>query len=120
MTAPKLKPVHTSASLLGRTIRWTFSDGPTKGHTFEHTFNDDGSVVWRSVDGASSTKLNREKVSGVAPVGDDVAVVSYLASNGFTLTVALNFTDMQMTGFASNNEVWTMQRGHFELLPQAD
>lgn len=27
------------ASLQGKTIRWTFQDGPTKGHTFEHTLS---------------------------------------------------------------------------------
>ena len=44
--------------------------------------------------------------------------MSYLAGNGFTLTVALNFADMQMSGIASNNETWTVQKGSFELLPE--
>ena len=63
-----MKPPPTSATLLGRTIRWTFSDGPVKGQTFDHTFNDDGSVTWRSVGGDAKTTLNREKHSGVVPV----------------------------------------------------
>lgn len=76
-------------SLLGRTIRWTCTDGPVAGQTFEHTFNDDdGNVVWRSVDGKDSTKLDREKFSAVAPINDDVVVVSYLAASGHALTVA--------------------------------
>jgi hypothetical protein len=117
MNPQAMKPASLSASLLGRTIRWTFSDGPVKGQTFEHTFNDDGSVVWRSIGGKTSTTLNRESVGAVAPVNDQVTLVSYLASNGFTLTVALNFVDMQMVGFASNGQTWAMQRGSFEVLP---
>ena len=113
------KPPSASASLLGRTIRWTFNDGPVKGQTFDHTFNDDGSVVWRIVSGKPNAPLNRETHSGVVPLGDQVAMVSYLSSNGFTLTAALNFADMRLTAFASNGESWTMQRGSFELLPEA-
>ena len=41
-------------SLSGRTIRWTFVDGPTAGTTFEHSLDPDGSIVWRAIDGASS------------------------------------------------------------------
>ena len=33
----------------GRTIRWTFADGPTAGTTFEHEFKHDGTVVFRTV-----------------------------------------------------------------------
>lgn len=113
-----LKPPPTSATLLGRTIRWTFSDGPSKGATFEHTFNDDGSVTWRAVDGEGKAQLNHERHAGVAPVSEHVVLASYLAANGFTLTVALNFADMQMTGIASNHETWTVQKGSFELLPE--
>ena len=32
-------------SLIGKTVRWTFADGPVAGKTYEHTFNADGSVV---------------------------------------------------------------------------
>ena len=64
-------------ALVGRTIRWRFADGPVAGQTFEHTFNSDGSVVWRSVDGKEPTKLNHEKFGAVAPISDDVVVVSY-------------------------------------------
>jgi hypothetical protein len=38
-------------SLSGKSIRWTFADGPMAGTTFEHLFDDDGSVTWRIVDG---------------------------------------------------------------------
>ncbi|MES3015128.1 MAG: hypothetical protein V4750_15560, partial [Pseudomonadota bacterium] len=55
-------------ALLGRTIRWRFSDGPVAGQTFEHTFSTDGSVVWRSVDGKAPTQLHHEKFGVVAPI----------------------------------------------------
>lgn len=104
-------------ALLGRTIRWRFTDGPVAGQTFEHTFNTDGSVVWRSVDGSDPTKLNHEKFGAVAPVSDDVAVVSYVSASGYTLTVALNLAQGRMVGFASGHDTWTQQKGSFELLP---
>ena len=107
-----------ATALLGRTIRWRFNDGPVAGQTFEHTFNDDGSVVWRSVDGKDPTKLNHEKFGAVAPISDDVVVVSYVSASGYTLTVALNLTQGKMVGFASGHDTWVQQKGTFELLPE--
>ena len=112
---------HTDATaLLGRTIRWRFADGPVAGQTFEHTFDDDGSVVWRRVDGPDATTLHHEKFGAVAPISDDVVLVSYAASSGYTLTVALNLATGRMVGFASGHEVWAQQKGTFELLPEPD
>ena len=31
----------------GKTIRWSYDDGPVAGKTFEHTFTDEGTVSWR-------------------------------------------------------------------------
>ena len=107
-----------SGALLGRTIRWRFADGPVAGQTFEHTFQDDGSVVWRSVDGKEPTKLHHEKFGAVSPISDDVAIVSYVSASGYTLTVALNLALGQMVGFASGHDTWMQQRGTFELLPE--
>ena len=105
-------------ALLGRTIRWRFSDGPVAGQTFEHTFNTDGSVVWRSVDGPEPTRLHHERHAAVAPMSDDVVVVSYVSAQGITLTVALNLALGQMVGFASGHDAWNQQKGVFELLPE--
>jgi hypothetical protein len=105
-------------TLLGRTIRWRFADGPVAGQTFEHTFNDDGSVVWRSVDGKEPTKLHHEKFGAVAPISDDVVVVSYVSAGGYTLTVALNLAQRTMVGFGSGHDTWAQQKGTFELLPE--
>ena len=105
-------------ALLGRTIRWRFSDGPSAGQTFEHTFNGDGSVVWRSVDGEEPTKLHREKFGSIAPISDDVVAVSYASAGGYTLTVALNLDTSQMVGFTSGHDTWAQHKGSFELLPE--
>ena len=107
-----------ATALLGRTIRWRFSDGPVAGQTFEHTFNDDGSVVWRSVDGQNRTNLHREKFGAVAPISDDVVVVSYASASGYALTVVLNLAQGKMVGFASGHDTWAQQKGTFELLPE--
>ena len=31
----------------GKTIRWTFTDGPMAKKTFEHRFDENGTVTWR-------------------------------------------------------------------------
>ena len=36
-----------SDPIRGKTIRWTYDDGPMAGKSFEHTFGDDGVVTWR-------------------------------------------------------------------------
>lgn len=102
-------------TLVGRTIRWRFADGPVVGQTFEHTFNSDGSV-----DGKEPSKLNHEKFDAVAPISDDVVLVSYVAVSGYTLTVALNLAQGKMVGFASGHDTWAQQKGSFELLPEPD
>ena len=102
-------------SLRGRTIRWTFTDGPTAGTTYEHIFNNDGSIGFRGTDKAQRGDFARAKDGTVAKIGDGIFVVSYLSESGFTLTVILSTHDRTMIGFASNNESWFQQKGTFEL-----
>jgi hypothetical protein len=102
-------------SLYGRKIRWTFEDGPTQGHTFEHRFEEDGSVVWRST--GPGAKEHHDSASAAVRISDDVHVVSYLSKeSGYTLTVALNLKTGTATGFASNGKEWVQQSGTFEVL----
>ena len=103
--------------LSGKTLRWTFADGPVAGKTYEHTFNADGSVEYRSIDGASKGKPTRENECATVKVADGIFVISYLAASGYTLTVALNFHDRRMVGFASNSKKWYRQHGTFEVVP---
>lgn len=103
------------ASLHGKTLRWTFKDGPVRGHTFEHTFASNGSLRWRSA--GADAKEHHESASAAVRVSDDVHVVSYLSKeSGYTLTVALNLTSGTATGFASNGKEWVQQSGVFEVL----
>jgi hypothetical protein len=102
-------------SLYGKTIRWTFKDGPTKGMTFEHTFEDDGTVVWRSP--GPDAKDHSENSSAAVKVSDDVHLVSYLSKDsGYTITAALNLDTGIATCFASNGKDWVQQSGTFEVV----
>jgi len=106
----------------GQTMRWTWTDGPTKGTTHEHTFNDDGTVVWHKVTGDAQPKpeQNGEHAEyAVFKVTDDVSAVSYLSDSGYTLSVVLNFADKDLVGFASNSEQWYPVKGKFEVVGPA-
>ncbi len=95
--------------LLGRTIRWTCTDGPVAGQTFEHSF-DNGRKA-----GVAPTG---ETFVAVVPVDDDIVVVSSLAAGGQALLATLNFADRRMVGFLLDHDSWTRQRARFELLPE--
>ena len=49
-------------------------------------------------------------------MSDHVFLISYLGASGYTLTVALNFINRRMVGFASNEEAWYRQQGTFEVV----
>lgn len=104
-------PIH------GKTIRWTFDDGPMEGKTFEHTFEEGGAVSFREVgadgDGGEG-KPSRVEQSKIAEVGEDVHAVSYLGSSGYTLTTVLDFRTGRLVAFASNEKELTVQSGTFE------
>lgn len=101
----------------GRTIRFRWTDGPTKGKTHEHVFHEDGTVEWHDVESAQQGQGTKERPKyGAERVGDGVAVVSYLSSSGYTLTVVLNERDRSIVGFASGARDWFPVRGTYELV----
>jgi hypothetical protein len=103
--------------IVGKKMHFTWSDGPTKGETHEHLFNADGSVDYHKVTGEPQKgKPTHEKKYGAVKVMDDVYVVSYLGSSGYTLTVVLNFKDHALVGFASNDKQWFPVKGTFEVV----
>lgn len=110
----------TPTSLSGRTVRWTFEDGPAAGGTYEHTFAPDGSVSFHKVDGdAGDTKggkPTREKRYTSFEVAPGVQLVSYLGDSGYTLTVAMNFDTGRLYGFASNDKEWHPVSGTLEVV----
>ena len=113
----------------GKTIQWTYEDGPMAGKTFEHTFASDGTVTWRekSADdkNAKSSSNGKQKSAKpsteakakyeVASINDDVCAVSYLAASGFTLTSVLDFDSGTVVSFASNEKELIPQHGMFEV-----
>jgi hypothetical protein len=102
-----------SNPIRGKTIRWTFSDGPMANKTFEHSFAGDGSVTWRMI-GSTEDKPGSAKKYEVATVGQDVYAVSYLSSSGYTLTVVLDYRTGRLVAFASNEKQLVLQHGTFE------
>ena len=102
----------------GKTLRFSFSDGPTAGKTYEHRFHEDGTVTWRDAaaspkPGASNEAGNRPKYAAMK-VAQNACAVSYLSASGYTLTVVLNFDDHRLVGFASNDKQWFPVKGSFE------
>ena len=112
-----------SPEIRGKTHRWTWTDGPTKGKVHEHVFHEDGTVEWRDADTpqadksqkADSEPKERPEYAAIK-VAEDVYVVSYLAPSGFTLTVVLNFQDHKIVGFASGEKDWYPVQGTFEVV----
>jgi len=120
-----------SDPIRGNTIRWTYDDGPVAGKTFEHVFGKDGTVTWSEISGDPEKKTTKPSTDGqrkaerrpteakakyeVAPVNDEVCVVSYLAASGYTLTSVLDFASGTVVSFASNEKELVQQRGIFEV-----
>ena len=100
----------------GRIIRYTWTEGPTKGSSHEHVFNDDGSVIWKCLDGPYKGHAGRERDYAALKIGIDTYLVSYLAASGYTLAVALNFQDHTLVGIASNAKEWHPCKGTFEVI----
>jgi hypothetical protein len=106
-----------STSLSGRILRWKFEEGPTAGGTYEHTFQTDGGVMFRKVDGTETGKLTRVDKYASYEVAPEVHLVSYLAAeSGYTLTIAMNFETRRLYGFASNGKEWHPVSGTLEVV----
>lgn len=115
-TARAEAPQAARDSVRGRTIRWTWSEGPVAGVTHEHEFRRDGTVKWRVLSGPQKGHEAVEDEYEVFGVSETVAMVSYRAASGHTLTVTLNFETGEMFGFASGRGQWHPGRGIFEVV----
>lgn len=123
-----MSPNKAVPELAGSTLRFTFTDGPTRGKTYEHAFSEDGTVTFRDVDGAETsrsrdangnaggTESKEAPRYGAFRVGDHIQAISYLASNGYTLSVVLDSNTGELQGFASNDKEWYQLRGTFEVV----
>jgi hypothetical protein len=113
------RPDRAHPAISGQTIRWTIEEGPLAGSTFEHAFGENGTVVWRGVEGPGKCPPREENAYAALKITEDVYLLSYLASNGFTHTFALDFGNRRLVGFASNETQWHQMRGTFEILQAA-
>ena len=112
-----MSDVQRAAEIRGKTMNWTWTDGPTKGKTHVHDFHEDGTVEWRDAGTPKKDGPAKERVEYAAiKVGNGIYLVSYLAPSGFTLTVALNFHDSKIVGFASGAKEWHPIQGTFEVV----
>ena len=118
--------VSQAREVRGKTMQWTWTEGPTKGATHEHVFHEDGTVEWHQV-GADQKKTTSKEVGksqkmqhpeyAAMQAADGVVAVSYLApESGYTLTVVLNFNDHKMVGFASGAKDWYPVKGTFKVV----
>jgi hypothetical protein len=112
------------SAVRGKTIRLTWTEGPTKGSAHEHVFHQDGTVEWYDAAAAKGTSSQSQQASrpkekpryAALRVADDIYAVSYLSASGYTLTVVLNFKDRRMVGFASSAKDWHPVQGTFEVV----
>jgi hypothetical protein len=95
----------------GKTLRWTYEDGPTAGKTFEHDFGRDGKVAWRMDGGDGEGGSARYQVAQLTPT---VHVASYLAPSGWALTTVLDTQAGTIVSVASNEEEVFVQHGALE------
>jgi SAM-dependent methyltransferase len=110
-----MKDLQTAVAIQGKTIRFTWTDGPTKGLTHEHIFHQDGTVEWHDITASRGSPREKPPYAAIK-VTEDVHVVSYLSpSSGYTLTVVLNFQNRRVVGFASSSKDWHPVQGTFEV-----
>jgi hypothetical protein len=108
----------------GKTVRWTYADGPMKGKGFEHRFAGDGTVSWTEAgDPPASTAAVKDAQAAeqhatgryqAARLNDGVYVVSYLAGSGWTLTTVVDEKTGKIVSFASNEKELVIQHGELD------
>ena len=100
----------TEDSIKGKTVRWSYSDGPMKGKPFEHHFAGDGTVGWNEA-GQGEPSADSHAKYEFARINDGVYVVSYLSGSGFTLTTVVDEKTGRIVSFASNEKELIVQHG---------
>lgn len=123
--------IPRASAVRGKIIRYIWTEGPTKGKTYDHVFHGDGTVEWHDVgspdvpSGAGASKASPSEKKATTPerapyaameAAQDVYAVSYLAPSGYTLTVVLDFKTSRMVGIASSGTTWVPVAGRFEVM----
>jgi MoaF N-terminal domain len=107
-----------ATDLMGKTIRWTYADGPMKGKHFEHRFTDDGTVTWKEA-GEEKPSADSSATYQFARITGGVFVFSYLSSHGFTLTTVIDEQAGTVVSFASNEKELVVQHGSLDTKKRA-
>jgi hypothetical protein len=111
-----------TSALAGRVFRLTFDGGPTAGKTYEHTFSEDGTVVFKEVGGKAQAAAGGADPGvkyAAFEITPQIILVSYLSTHGYTLTVAMNRASKKLHGFASNDKNWYPVEGTAEEVRQS-
>jgi hypothetical protein len=113
-------------SVRGKVLRFSFDDGPMAKKTFDHRFDENGTVTFEQVESGKTGGDDKKKAPGnpatkyeLATVRDGVCAVSYLSSAGFTLTAVLDFATKKLVAFSSNEKVLGVQHGTFQEISPA-
>lgn len=93
----------------GKTLQWTFEDGPAQGQTYEHVFGTDGTVRW--AEPGKPAAEDSTAAYEVERVNDDVYAVAYLGRSGYALTTVVDTKTGRIVSFASNETSLVKQRG---------
>lgn len=102
--------------LAGRTFRFTWTAGPKNAVTHEYVFHTDGSVSYAPIESDRAPEYTTAKQYGAFEVAEDIYLVSYLDTSGYALSVALNFKERHLQGFATSATQWYPVQGRFEEL----
>jgi hypothetical protein len=102
--------------LAGRTFRFTWTAEPKNSVTHEHVFHTDGTVSYAPIESDRPPQYKTAKQYGAFEVAEDVFLVSYLDTSGYSLSVAMNFKTHRLQGFAATNTQWYPVQGRFEEL----
>ena len=119
-----MSSTNLASGVSGKTIRFAWKDGPTKGKVHEHVFHKDGTVEWRDADQDAGKQPDAKKADAKPErpkfvdeeIASGIRLVSYLADSSFTLTVVLNSESGLIAGVASNEKTWVPVHGSFEIV----
>ena len=101
--------------LAGRSFRFTWTAGPKVSVTHEYVFHTDGTVSYAAIEPDRPPQYTTAKQYGAFEVAEDTYLVSYLDAS-YALTVALNFKEKRLQGFATSATQWYPVQGRFEEL----
>ena len=102
--------------LAGRAFRFTWTAGPRNAVTHEYLFHTDGSLSHATVESDRPPQYTTAKQYGAFELAPDIFLMSYLDVSGYALTVAMDFKQGRLHGFATDATHWYPVQGRFEEL----